>query len=1182
MPIGAAAERWISGTPAPAPAAASPAPKPASSPAAAPPPPPPPPAASAAPKTAAPAPARDTRPPDAIDRSNDAKAAAAAAKPAATPVPASPWTLPPLIPAPAKPPVSSTSPTTTATPPATKPAAGPAPDNRSPDAIERSQQAQQAKPTTTPTPAAKPTATTTPAGTPAIVSPSTTPATPTATAKPTATPTPTTTPTLTSPYVVGQTTTSTAPAPAVPATVNLDPATQRVVEAATSLQSAQKITFNRFEREEAVRDARTELKQAIVDGTLELTAANLQPGQTNVATVATEQARQLGQQVPASVNAATLSAQAQASAVAQASLASEALLKKDNSGAAVEFAKVWNRQSQDTSLSASAQQSLAIINANVMTAASERILKTDGFENFTDFYTQSAEALENAQAHVMGDVRGEQALAIAAVPTANLFEKFLADPPPLDPNVMYTMSDTADYSYKLTQAISSTEKVIESAANGNAALLKATSDVLQHRAAWDAPVPAAGDLATARTAARQAESMQVAAIDLAKQKLDDLIANPGKDIIFLQDMIRTHGVWNPANIDTAVKEFLATEKGAKVGEAYDNYAAELDTKAGNLYRTIWDNQFVGSPATAAVTKAISSTMADPTVNAAFDNSLAVQADVVRFTTSYAGALTQAIDQGDPAAIKLADGLAGLNPDGSLAANDTLGGGPQATPNLGPAVSLFERNQMRWASILPPVLGMSAAHILTKGQAGGPTANALPNIFAAGSAGGVVLRTLRAPQFAIDAGVHFGNMANGDNSVAVRAASLARGTAQVLNSLDDVLSVSRNLGPAWQRISSGTQGWLPGPATSVGTAIPAGKLANLLTPTARGLATLGAGIQLVNDSVSVIKGTNNIQAGDIALDVTDLVGGVSWTVGAAMQNGLIGAGGTAVAGSAAAVSTGAVLTGVGAVILAVGLVSRIQYNRVKESNIHETAEDRQFIQTVTGLDADRARELSNRSSKGRSAEPVLHDYLTRTQCLTDAQAIDYLKQLSPKQIEDFVKVAHGVRLDPANGQNVDTASNDQDVLDGPKYVMAARAGAILTNDPSPRSAAGLDNYRIRNKLPDPADLCVAPTPPVVSAPPDRIDPAPVNTPVRPAPADPPRTYPDVLSWQLPPLYQVQKGDNLWDIAEGQQLPLDTLYSLNPQFDPNRANSNFFTPEAVDARRDPDLIQPGEWLIVGGSS
>jgi hypothetical protein len=96
--------------------------------------------------------------------------------------------------------------------------------------------------------------------------------------------------------------------------------------------------------------------------------------------------------------------------------------------------------------------------------------------------------------------------------------------------------------------------------------------------------------------------------------------------------------------------------------------------------------------------------------------------------------------------------------------------------------------------------------------------------------------------------------------------------------------------------------------------------------------------------------------------------------------------------------------------------------------------------------------------------------------------------------------------------------------------------------------------------------------------------------RPPPAEPqpqpqPQPQPPVCDHE----YIVQPGDNLWDIAARSTKQLDVFQlmayhnSHNPanqtDFDPQRADKNFFTPhDPVDERRDPDLIHPGEVIYV----
>jgi LysM domain len=73
------------------------------------------------------------------------------------------------------------------------------------------------------------------------------------------------------------------------------------------------------------------------------------------------------------------------------------------------------------------------------------------------------------------------------------------------------------------------------------------------------------------------------------------------------------------------------------------------------------------------------------------------------------------------------------------------------------------------------------------------------------------------------------------------------------------------------------------------------------------------------------------------------------------------------------------------------------------------------------------------------------------------------------------------------------------------------------------------------------------------------------------------------------YIVQRGDNLWDIADRTGTPTDVWQLMQyhnahnapgqTDFDPGRADRDFFSPHANgDKRRDPDLIQPGETIFV----
>ncbi len=79
------------------------------------------------------------------------------------------------------------------------------------------------------------------------------------------------------------------------------------------------------------------------------------------------------------------------------------------------------------------------------------------------------------------------------------------------------------------------------------------------------------------------------------------------------------------------------------------------------------------------------------------------------------------------------------------------------------------------------------------------------------------------------------------------------------------------------------------------------------------------------------------------------------------------------------------------------------------------------------------------------------------------------------------------------------------------------------------------------------------------------------------------------------YVVQPGDSIWSIAE--QVAAETgltteqalahlyeqnasLASPNRQFDPDRADSDFFSGHASNnPLRDPDLVHPGDRIVIG---
>lgn len=958
-----------------------------------------------------------------------------------------------------------------------------------------------------------------------------------------------------------------APAPASPVPAPASPARQAVIDAVAGVDDAKQVRFNSFERDQAVLDARAVVTDKVIDYALQETANSIGPNNQRLLGEAISDAPAgVAPQLPKNANDADLLIERNTASIVQSVIgssdqrlaktaterasqlahqASDSLASNpaDQSGSAVatapnsavNFANAWNQQTQNADFSIERIQSLSVINATFVDEAAKRIATTAGPDFVTPFWTNTSEALERSQKHEFGDALGEKALALAAPASSRLLERF-ADPE----SGFNSPGGIDDFRSSLVDHVS----------DGNGALLKASINEMQSRLPAS-QVPALSDAqqATSRTLT-EVKSIAADSIDLAREKLVDTITDAPQAVRHFNDMIVNHGAWNPERIPDAVGNFLATDKGQKFQGDYEKYLLDVDQRAANMYHLGWDMSFgSGTAAPAGVADRLDEALRDPVVGSAIDSSITVQADSARFKQSVLKGLESGVMAGDPQAKASADQFAQMGGEVFKGVSD---------PNASAAASdkgfpLANRTEQRWALVGLGVLTRSTQELLSGG-------NGAPQLwFGASTALGKGLRMPRSVHFGVDAVVQGERALQADNLPA-RFESGLRTVGQSMNTVDDLLGIlQRSNGTG--TLTSGSPRWV--------------------SPVARGLGTVATGIQTVRDYVDWQNGERRGKnGGDVALDLAELSGGAMWTAGGTMQGLAARAAASGAAGATGVSMSGAALTGIGAIVIGSVTIGRIQYERVKASNANETPEDTRFIQDVTGLDQQQARELSNRSSSGASAEPVLQDFLWRDRGLTRSQSVDYLKQLSPQQIKDLVAVSHGVEQDRALRRNVDTHEYDalyRAILENPdRYQPIAADGNYVDRYEqmrTPRSNAALNDFLRAHGYPD------ASPPPVMTSSLWPVDPPPEAIP-QSAPASA-TNVPAVTPAPVPSLYQVQPGDNLWDLSHGalENLTPEELYELNRQFDTMRSNGDFFSPEATDERRDPDLIHPGEWIKVG---